>query len=93
MDTTTVLFVFSVINGLIAVANYLSGRKTAGQQEGIILANLKTLENMISEIKLDIKEMKKRNNDFDERLTRVETQCEDMKDRVKTLEDILLREE
>ena len=90
MDTALVLFVFSVINGLIAVANFLSGKRKSGEQDGILLANIETIKIMISELKSDLKELKNRNYIFDERLTKVEVQCDNVRDRVEVLEDLLL---
>lgn len=86
MDTATILFVFTVINGLIGVFNFLAGRKTAGQEEGKILANLDSIRITVNEMKVDLKEAQNRHYDFDERLTKIETIQQNVLTRLDKLE-------
>lgn len=86
MDTATILFVFSVINGLICVFNFMAGRRTAGQEEGRILANLDSIRITVNEVKADLKDAQNKHYSFDERLTKLETLQKTVLNRLDKLE-------
>lgn len=86
MDTATILFIFTIINGLIGMFNFLAGRKSAGQEEGRILANLDSIRITVNEMKADLKEAQNKHYSFDERLTKIETIQQSVLARLKKLE-------
>lgn len=86
MDTATILFVFTVINGLIGVFNYINGRRSAGREEGRIMANLDSIRITVNEMKADLKEAQNKHYSFDERLTKIETIQQSVLARLKKLE-------
>lgn len=93
MDQNTILFLFTVINGLIAVSNFL-GKKTkdgqeSGQEIGIIITNLDNVKETINEVKEDVKYLKKKDGSFVEQLTKLEGSCEEAHKRIDRLENTI----
>lgn len=89
MTTEQILFVFTIINGVIVIANFLGSNRKNGQQDGVIMATLEHIKNIVIETKEEIKDIKKQNTIFDERLTRVEVSCENAHKDIKRIEDTL----
>lgn len=90
MDQNIILFIFTVVNGLIAVSNFLGNKRkdgaADGQQIGIILTNLDNVKDTINEVKADVKYLKKQDNNFVEQLTKLEGSCEEAHKRIDRIE-------
>lgn len=91
--TDIILFIFAIANGLIAVSNFIGGKRKngsdEGQQSGIILTNLDNIKNSLQEIKTDVKDLKKNQSDYDAKLAKLEASCENAHEQIQQIFNLI----